>query len=379
MKHIYIFDETLSNAAVFGVGTYVKLLLNILNDIPLRITVVKLYSTSEELIIEYVNNIRYIFIPSLTPEYASRIHYYSSVSFILLPFISLNDTNIFHHNYFICGELFVILKKYYPNSYSLLTVHYRNSIKTRNDSNIKLLINDYCDKVIVLTNKAALSLCEDYSTPRSKVEIIPNCVYDNYSTSFIDKDKIKSLLGIDKNKKILLYVGRFDSNKNPYLLLRAFLNLIKIDSNIHLILVGKGNYDSLFNLIETNWANITLTGFLEPEQLYSFYSIANIGIIPSYYEEFGYVALEMLMFGIPIIANRTGGLEEIIEDGISGRLLDLYIDEKYSEEILKNAIIEILLDDAKQLYYSTNARKRYLENYKIEKFKSKMLDIYNGF
>ena len=275
----------------------------------------------------------------------------------------------------------VVLKHYYPDSHSLLTIHYRDSNRMKDDLNVRKFVNDCCDKIIVLTKKAAISLCEDYDTPRDKIFIVPNYVSDNSIVSSMDKNEIKKILGFNQDKKILLYVGRFDSNKNPYLLLRVFLSLVKNDTSFHLVLIGKGDYDSLFDIIMGNWSSITFTGFLDSNQLKLFYSIADIGIIPSYYEEFGYVALEMLMHGIPVVANRVGGLKEIIEDGISGRLLDLYIDEntENSEVILKNAILEILSDDTKYNYYSINARKRYKDFFCVEKFKIKMLDIYNVF
>lgn len=110
------------------------------------------------------------------------------------------------------------------------------------------------------------------------------------------------------------------------------------------------------------------------------YSIADIGVIPSHNEEFGYVAVEMMMHGLPVIANRTGGLVEIIENGVSGELVDLYEEdnEQEAESLLAEAIIALLADEAKQKKYSLNARKRYLDYFGMKAYKDKMLDIYNG-
>ena len=53
------------------------------------------------------------------------------------------------------------------------------------------------------------------------------------------------------------------------------------------------------------------------------YSIATLGVVPSLHEEFGFVCLEMIMFGLPVIVNNTTGLCEIIEDNIDGMYADI--------------------------------------------------------
>ncbi|SEG22930.1 glycosyltransferase family 4 protein [Parabacteroides chinchillae] len=194
----------------------------------------------------------------------------------------------------------------------------------------------------------------------------------------LDKKSVRSFLGIDVVDKIVLFVGRFDENKNPKILLKAFDRVVNTIKHVHLILVGKGDYDSLFPSI-TSYGKISFTGFLDLDSLHRIYSCADVGVIPSYYEEFGYVAVEMTMYGIPIIANRTSGLAEIIEDGISGDLLDLYDNknEDVSIELLANAIIHLLSDDIQREKYSVNAHKQYFQNYRIQTFKNTMLEIYN--
>lgn len=379
MKHLYLFDETSSNAAVYGVGTYIRMLVSSLKDLDMAITIVKILSDYDRVIIENKENVRYIYIPHLIPKMAIRSNYFRSVAFIILPFISSHENNIFHYNYIDCHDLAVWLKTYFPLSKHLLTIHYRIPNKFENFEKEQDFMIHYCDRIIVLTKQASYYLQNDYKVISENVFVVGNCVDDKLSSFKFDKDSIKVSLGISLKTKIILFVGHLDRNKNPMILLKAFERVLNVDNNVHLILVGKGDYDSLFPFIDCR-GKVSFTGFLNSDLLHKIYLCADLGVIPSFYEEFGYVAIEMMMHGIPIIANRTTGLAEVIENGISGDLLDLYtnINEEDSIELLSNSIIRLLLDDLRKNNYSANARKRYLEFYNVETFKDKMLEIYNG-
>lgn len=62
----------------------------------------------------------------------------------------------------------------------------------------------------------------------------------------------------------------------------------------------------------------TDTFFYKNKKLFELYSIADIGVLLSIHEEFGYTAIEMPMYKIPHIVNKTTGLAEIVEHQICG-------------------------------------------------------------
>ena len=110
------------------------------------------------------------------------------------------------------------------------------------------------------------------------------------------------------------------------------------------------------------------------------YKIADIGVIPSVYEEFGYVAVEMMMHGIPIVANKTSGLSEIVVHQVTGECIDLYesFDENHSVTLLLEAISQLLSDKKKRNFYSQKARERYIEYFSMDRFRKQMLDVYEN-
>ena len=63
---------------------------------------------------------------------------------------------------------------------------------------------------------------------------------------------------------------------------------------------------------------VYFTGQLTPKELYTMYRCADIAVFPSTYEPFGLVAIEGMYAGTPIVVSDIGGLNEIVEHGVTG-------------------------------------------------------------
>ena len=114
------------------------------------------------------------------------------------------------------------------------------------------------------------------------------------------------------------------------------------------------------------WGKIHFTGRVEKNILYKFYQIAEIGVMPSLHEQCSYVAIEMMMFSIPLIATTTTGLNEMISNGVNGWKVSIIEKDKTVEipvATLKDIIIKVL--SGNQKLYKDKIRKAYIENYTI--------------
>lgn len=403
MKHIYILDNNF-NGTIFGVGTYLNNLIRVLKDEPILVTMVTLFNRKESVEIVSENNIRYIHIPAVRANQKSN-YYYRNVFYILYPYIDSNDENILHMNYRKGTELFLMLKEYFHFKF-ILTWHYASwidyfspeeivSVMDKITNNVSLsekeldyssilkeeieILNKYCDHVIVVANHASIFLCKYLNFPLHKISLVYNALPDQCMRN-IDKFSIKQKMHISPDEMIILFVGRLDDNKNLSLLIRAFNKVFKNNEKVCLLVVGKGNYDMPLYHAYPNNRNIMFTGFIDQEELCTLYEIADVGVIPSIYEEFGYVLVEMMMHSLPVIANNSTGMAEIIENGISGILLDLYSenDSQKSIDLLTDTIIDLLENEDKRHFYSKNAYERYINYFQIGLFKQKMLEIYRN-
>lgn len=110
-------------------------------------------------------------------------------------------------------------------------------------------------------------------------------------------------------------------------------------------------------------------GFVPQEILQELYHIADIGVIPSYFEEFGYVAVEMMMNQCPFIIRNTTGLKEITDNGKYAVLF------KTVNELVD--IIVLYLSQEKNKKVITIEIKEILKQYSIKLFEKHILKIYN--
>lgn len=154
----------------------------------------------------------------------------------------------------------------------------------------------------------------------------------------------KSKLKIDKNDKVILYTGRIVPEKGVKELIKAFIN-IKENQNLKLVIAGaidyssnkETSYFSELKKITANNSNIIFTGYIDYSKMPEVYAIADIGVVPSIWEEpFALTVIEHLATGNPVIVTNSGGMPELVNDNCS------IIVDKENIEQLSRAIIKML-------------------------------------
>jgi glycosyltransferase involved in cell wall biosynthesis len=102
---------------------------------------------------------------------------------------------------------------------------------------------------------------------------------------------------------------------------------------------------------------------MNKSELYEFYSITDADIVPSLYEPFGYVAVEMMMHALPLIVTATSGLNEVVDEnsGIKVPLTELPDKVEISTSILAQKILYLLQHPGEAKKLGKNARKRFSE------------------
>lgn len=411
MQPLCIINEN-SRAANYGIGTYICQLVEAVKDMPYRVYVVNLRDTTYKLpVIEDKEKIKYIYIP--TPQHTSgdsdykkvSQRYYRNVLYLLKLHLepNLGETILFHFNFFNAPFLAKLLKQHF-NCYILLTVHYMNwsfellgnteklkkaleKPETDREERIKngvetekQFINECCDQVIAIARHSFNTLRDVYLIPEEKIVLIPNGLEDMYTElSKRERTELRQQYHFAESEKIIVFAGRLDPVKGLSLLIAAFKKIMEQDDSVRLIIAGDGNMNKYFQEASLFWSRITFTGFISKEHLYNLYQIADIGVLPSLHEEFGYVAIEMMMMHLPLVVGQTTGLAELVENGENGITVPLhYTDENDVEAItrLQHAIISLLYAP-ERMKMRENARKRFVENYSLNKFRLNIRNTFN--
>ena len=181
-----------------------------------------------------------------------------------------------------------------------------------------------------------------------------------------EKELIRDKFKIDKKDFVITFVGRIVKDKGINELIEAFINLSKKYNNLKLLLVG--DYEEHLNPIKNenkilidSLDSIITVGF--QSDIRDFLSITDLFVLPSYREGLPNSLIEAGSFGIPLLATNINGCNEIIDDGITGILV-----EKKSAKKLEEGIDKLLED--KELYNSIKlkVRDRIIEKYEQKYF-----------
>jgi len=142
----------------------------------------------------------------------------------------------------------------------------------------------------------------------NKLKVICNGIDDHWLTDLAPIKKLKPYK--------ILYIGRFDGNKNTFALIEAILKLKKEYPRLELDLVGKGggDEDRVVHLSNLHKDFIKYHGAIyDKKELQKVYLSNHIFAMPSHSETFGLVYLEALSQGLPILGSSNQGVDGTFE------------------------------------------------------------------
>ena len=177
----------------------------------------------------------------------------------------------------------------------------------------------------------------------SRVYVLPQGVALDkfYPISREDKIKKRANIGIDINKKIILFCSRLDYRKGIDIVLKTWREIEKKHSNAQLIIVGGGSqkYIEWIKKLIAEGSNIKYLGEVDRPTVY--YQVADIFVLPSRKEGCPNVLMEAMACGCAPVVSRIGGCEDLVKDKDNGRLFS-----KDSCEEYKNVLSELLDSEA---------------------------------
>lgn len=182
--------------------------------------------------------------------------------------------------------------------------------------------------------------------PDADIAIVPNGIdLEAYQKKAVPLQK--SDLGITPEKKTIFFAGRISPDKGVTLLLQAFEQLLKERNDIELVVVGdymskskgeKATYQrEVRELAERLKPHCHMVGGVTPEEIYNYYSLADLVVIPSQFQEpFCMVAIEAMGAGKPVLVSTHGGMTEFVKEGDTGfHLQELMTPETIARDINK--------------------------------------------
>jgi L-malate glycosyltransferase len=254
-----------------------------------------------------------------------------------------------YKNLFFYWSFYTKLKEYIRNNkIDLIHTHHRFpemvAVKIGLQLNVKTILSTHgftqgyknisyrSDKIISVSQSMTDFLINFFKVNSDKIKTLYNPVEsssDNSTDFSVRYQEQKRAIG---NSKVLLFVGRGNSDKGVDTLLNAFDRLSLELDNVVLIIAGQID-DNLIK-IRSKVKNKKIITIRPQRNIDHVYSLADIVILPSRSDSFPYAMLEAGSFKRPFIGGDTGGIAEFIEEGKNGLLVDPENPQQLAEKII---------------------------------------------
>ncbi|MEM7186873.1 MAG: glycosyltransferase family 4 protein [Bacteroidota bacterium] len=206
-----------------------------------------------------------------------------------------------------------------------------------------------CVKSVVDATKE--DVVATFGVPASKVHVVYNAVtHPNRSR--------------DPQPGLVLYAGRLTTNKGVHVLLKAFQIARETAPDLRLTLLG-GTEDQVAayqKMAQDSGIEsaVTFEGSQPKNKVLDAFAKASFVVVPSLSEGFGFVVIEAFSVGTPVIGSNTGGIKEIVRDGVDGQLV-----EPGDHNALAATLIALHNDADLLLKYGVNAHQRFLDTFEL--------------
>lgn len=295
-----------------------------------------------------------------------------SITFLKFLFFNPQVVVCSHINFAPIGNF---IKKLSSKDYAVLT--YGIDVWNLNKKQIEYLKNA---KIIsTISNYTKRRILAAAPQLESKIFTLPNAIDGDKFKPKQKSEELAKKLGVENNK-VILTIGRLaksEGYKGYDKVIQALPDVIKEIKNVKYILAGKGDdVGRIKQLVKDLKIEdyVVMPGYISEEELVNYYNLCDVFVMPSKGEGFGFVFLEALACGKPVIAGNQDGSVDAVLGGKVGILVNPdSIDE------ITNAIIGILSSNVdKKLIDSDFIKKSVNGIYGINKFKEKVKNFIYG-
>lgn len=228
------------------------------------------------------------------------------------------------------------------------------------------------DALVTHSNAHRIKIAQELGVDASRIEISPPGIvtYPN----FVRPDR-------GDKPPTVVFLGRLEHRKGTLDLLHAIPATLQAVENVRFIFIGKdrahcpgGRTHEQYVMEEFPSSirdRIEFAGSLPNDQVDLALQEADLFVAPSLYESFGYIFVEAMRWGTPSIGTRAGGIPEIIQDDVTGVLVD-----PGQPEQIAQAMIQLLQNDERRLRIGEAGRRHVEGKFDWSQMAKRAEDLY---
>ena len=206
-------------------------------------------------------------------------------------------------------------------------------------------------------------------------------------------ERVAQRFGVDRSRPTVIFVGRITRQKGLPYLLRA---VEQLPPEVQLIMcagapdtpeIAAEVSTAFLGLREHRTGVIWIEEMLPREQLTALLAASTAFVCPSVYEPLGIVNLEAMAVGLPVVASATGGIPEVVNDGVTGTLVPIeqvtdgtgtpVHPETYVHD-LAAALTQMVSDPERAQRLGRAGRQRAADHFSWESIAERTLEVYRG-
>ncbi len=177
-------------------------------------------------------------------------------------------------------------------------------------------------------------------------EYLANACQDNWRKDvkvvrpplFIDTEP-SSELPPNLPERYFIHFGQLGKRKGSDILAKALCLVWQKEPQFKMVWAGKvlkiGEYETCHQLWGSFATNVLWLGALEKSILYAVLQKAEVAVLPSRVDNLPNTVIESLMFNVPVIGSKGASIDELVESGVNGELVEIGNVEQLAEMILK--------------------------------------------
>ena len=248
---------------------------------------------------------------------------------------------------------------------------WRRGLKSR--YTIDRLVGHCVTHYIAVSEANGRYLTEEKRLPRSKVHVIHNgSDLKRFHGLSSNRAELKTAMGFRREEPVLLVAGRIEPQKGHSVLLDALPLVRRRFPNVRAVFAGQG---SLLQQLQQQVTGLGLQGAVDfvgfQSNIEQWFSIADITVLPSFYEGLPLVAIESQAAGTPLVASAVDGTPEIVINEETGLTV-----APGNSSALAEAICKLLEDPLLRQQYGSAGRSLVFQKFSQEQQIRKTEQIY---
>lgn len=251
-------------------------------------------------------------------------------------------------------------------SHARLLTHHHGSIVKSSGNKLERLLDRWAgqrfDHIVGVSESVTSFLTEEYGYAPESVSTIRN--------GWLPPSGAPASEARGPSPTIVC-VANFTAPKGHRYLLEAFVSVTERVPDARLVLVGDGDLlPQARSTAESLGVGDRIVFAGHVSDVWPYLHEAQVFALPSLYESLGIVLLEAMGAGLPVVATRVGGVQEVVQDGVTGLLV-----APGDPHQLAVSLVDLLTNPTKRLRMSRAARKR-AEGYRMESMLSNYMELY---